>query len=341
MNLFAAGTIAALLLAAGEPQVVPGPSRKLDRVWSLHGAWRGVAVDEASGAIYALALSGKAVQVDASGTVVREFALPGASGSLLRLAHFRAASGAALLAFGVWRHPLKAYDPTGKALWTHQGDGDGAIDDVWPADLDGDGSDETIVGYNGRTGMDVLDKKGKLLWKSTTIGDVWHVATGDVAGEGHRQVVASSAAGKVHVFGWDGKRLADLDAGCGAYMVRAIARPAPVSGTTIVVTCNPGGREQIVRAVSGDGTRTWSIDLPGDAQPTVNAASVAPDNKLLAVANHGGTVYVIEVDTGSIVATLSDQGTAPELAWATVKGEDSPLLLVASGLELNAFRLIR
>ena len=143
------------------------------------------------------------------------------------------------------------------------------------------------------------------------------------------------------MFGRDGKQLADIDAGCFAYMVRVLRAPAPTEGSTIVVGCNPGGRAQSVRAISAAGAQKWSIDLPSDAQPTVDSIAVTPDRKLIAAANHGGTVYVIEVETGEIVATVSDQGHAPELAWATVKGEDSPLLLVASGLELNAYRFNR
>ncbi len=339
MNCLAAAAVATLLLAAGEPQVAPEHHAKLDPVWSLHGAWHGVATDDASGAIYALALRGKAIQVDADGKVVREFALPPAQGSILRLAHVRAGGDPVLLAFGVWQDQVKAYDPTGKELWAYPGGRSQGIDDVRAADLDGDGTDETIVGFNGG-GVHLLDKKGRLLWRSSTDG-AWHVDAGSVLGDGHPQVVGSSGGGKIHVFGRDGKQFADIDAGCYVYMVRVKGASAPTEGSTVVVGCHPGGRGQILRAISGDGTRKWSIDLPGDAQPTVDSIAVTPDRKLMAAANQGGTVYVVEVETGTIVATVSDQGTAPELAWATVKGEDSPLLLVASGLELNAFRLLR
>ena len=149
-------SIAALLLATGDPQVAPEYHAKLDPVWSLRGAWHGVATDDASGAIYALAWRGKAVEVDATGSVVRELTLPGVQGSTLRLAHLGAGGQVALLAFRVWSDQVKAYDLAGKELWTYPGGRSDGIDDVWPADLDGDGTDETIVGFNGR-GVHALD----------------------------------------------------------------------------------------------------------------------------------------------------------------------------------------
>src|SRR5262249_48332879 len=152
------------------------------------------------------------------GNVVRELLLPGADGSMLRLARLRPGGDRVLLAFGVWRPQLKAYDPSGKELWAYPGARSVAIDDVWAADLDGDGLDETIIGYNAGAGVDVVDNEGKLLWKSTAIGDVWHVHAGAALGDGHRQVVTSSAAGNVHVFGRDGRQFADRDAGCYAGM---------------------------------------------------------------------------------------------------------------------------
>jgi len=218
LNVVAAVAIATAPLATSGQAGTPSSPRLSTVAWSLRGPWHGVATDGTSGTIYALGQNGKGIEVDPSGIIRRELVLPGADGSMLRLARFRLGGERFLLAFGVWRPQLRAYDSSGKEQWAYPGQGTDAIDDVWAADLDGDGLDETIVGYNGRAGVDVL--------------------------------------------------------------------------------------------------------------------------KLLAAATKGGTVYVFDI-AGRVVASVSDQGASPEIAWTQVKGEGSPLLPVASGLELNAYRLPR
>ena len=91
----------------------------------------------------------------------------------------------------------------GKPLWSYLGGG--GVDDVWAADLNGDGLDEVIIGYNGGTGVHVLDHSGKLLWKNTAVANVWHVDAGNFAGDGRPAVVTTSAAGKVHLLQADGR----------------------------------------------------------------------------------------------------------------------------------------
>src|SRR5207302_1653292 len=148
-----------------------------------------------------------------------------------------AAGSKGLLTFSVWGQDLEAWDLTGKRLWTYpRQDG---IDDVWAADLDGDGVDEVIVGFNGNTGLHVLNAKGELLWKSAGIGNVWHVCAGDVEGAGKPQVVTTSAAGKVHLFSGSGEKTADLDAGFYANMVR-IGRPSAKDSKALIFVAGSG-----------------------------------------------------------------------------------------------------
>jgi hypothetical protein len=169
--------------------------------------------------------------------------------------------GEALLTFN--GRKLKAYDLSGKQLWSYpRATG---IDDVWAGDLDGDGSDEVIVGYNGDTGLHVLDNRGQLFWKSTVVGNAWHVCAGDVLGEGTSQVVTTSANGGVHVFGSDGKQRKSLDAGLYASMVRIgkLTRQDK-SATILVVGTALGSRAAqnfaIVAALSGaaPGNGPWN-----------------------------------------------------------------------------------
>lgn len=118
---------------------------------------------------------------------------------------------------------VEGRDSGGELLWSYPSDKDGQIwgvNDVCSADLDGDGLDELIIGYNGGTGLHVLDSQGHLLWKNTDRANVWHVAAGDVDGDAKPEVLSTCVTGKVRVFSADGKHLRDLDPEFYAHMVR-------------------------------------------------------------------------------------------------------------------------
>ena len=118
---------------------------------------------------------------------------------------------------------IEAYSTDGELLWSYpseKGDETLAVNDVWPADLDGDGLDEVIIGYNGGGGVHVLDPEGHLLWKNTDRGNIWHVAAGNVGGNARPQVLTTSADGKVHIFDAKGKHLRYIDPGLYTTMVR-------------------------------------------------------------------------------------------------------------------------
>jgi outer membrane protein assembly factor BamB len=340
LNCVTAFAAATLLAAVVAPPEIRHPSGSLDRTWSLRGPWSGVASDDTKHVIYALGPHGGCVELDESGTVAREFKLPGASGDILRLARFQAGKDSALLTFHVWREQVKAYDATGKALWTYPEARTQAIDDVWASDLDGDGRDEVIVGFNAGTGLHVLDHRGKLVWKSTDIGDVWHVCAGPVLGDGHMQIVTTDGGGIVHLFGADGTPLKDLNVGCHVHMVRTTGSPGKTGSAQILGTCGDGARKQSLRAIAGDGTPTWELALPEDAQPEIVSAAVTPDGRLAAFGTGAGIVYVVDIERGTRFASVDFQGHFPQVAWSGDQHVDSPLLLVATGSELNAFRVV-
>ncbi|MCM3626618.1 FG-GAP-like repeat-containing protein [Paenibacillus glycanilyticus] len=78
-------------------------------------------------------------------------------------------------------HRLWALDGEFKLLWTHEGN-PGHF--PWVYDLDGDGHDEVMAGY------DLLDHDGKLLWSCRDLDDhadcIW---IGDVNGDGEPELV--------------------------------------------------------------------------------------------------------------------------------------------------------
>ena len=318
------------------------------KTWPLIGSytWTGVVCDQGKGAIYAIGQLGKCVELDLAGKQQRDLKIPEGKGSILRIATLGGDARKALLTYTVWGEKLRAYDLSGKQLWSYPGrDG---IDDVWAFDVNGDGSDEVIIGHNGETGLHVLDGMGQLLWKSTAIGNVWHVCAGDVLGVGKPQVVTTSAEGAVHVFDGDGKQIKDLDAGCYAQMVR-IGKLSETDKAAMMfvvgVLLEEGGNPKtaILACMSGQGDKKWSLELPTGKPPYIASAQVASGKPWLAVGVglQGGQVYVVDVEKGEIIASASDQGVTPEVEWASGKDPAGPLLLVATGSKLNAFRVTK
>jgi hypothetical protein len=341
---FLATGLAALLVNASAAQEKGSSQKGLEQAWSLEGTWTGVVSDEGKGAIYTIGRGDKCVELDLAGKQQREIKLAESKGSILRIATFPGAVGKALLTFSVWGEELRAYDLSGKQLWSYPRET--GIDDVWARDLNGDGSDEVIIGYNGGTGLHVLDGMGKLLWKSTAIGNVWHVCAGDVLGEGKPQVVTTSAAGKVHVFDGGGKQSKDLDAGCYANMVRIGKLSEKDKAAMIVVAGSALGgagnqKTAILTSMSGQGDKKWSLELPAGSPPHVDSAQLAPGKPWLAVGMRGGQVHVVDLEKGEIIASANDQGMTPEVGWASGKDPGAPLLLVATSSKLNAFRVAK
>src|SRR5262249_19091612 len=149
------------------------------------------------------------------------------------------------------------------------------IDDVWAVDLDGDGLDEVIVGFNGSTGLHALNGKGEVLWKVTGIGNVWHVSGGDM-GDGKRQVVTTSGAGRVHFFNADGSNRRDSDAGLYSNMVR-VSQLAGKPATIVTAGSNLVSSTALaLAAISVDGQKKWSLNLDSNVAPSAISASAAP-----------------------------------------------------------------
>ena len=203
----------------------------------------------------------------------------------------------------------------------------------------GDQSDEVIVGYNGRTGMHVLNGSGRLLWESTSIAGVWHMAVGDVLGDATSQVVATAAGGLLHIFGGDGTRRLVLDPGFYAQMVRVSKRWPAEAPSTMLVAGSPrdpvAGRSMSIAALSGKGAKSWRLDLPDDL---IYSASAAAGGRWLAFTTRSGRISVVDAVTGASMGQAQVQGPAT-VAWAAT--DDGSLLVVATGTSLIGFRAPR
>ncbi len=321
-----------------ETAKAPAPKTEgLKLLWSANRAYTSVATDAKGETIYALQQGGKCDVLDSGGKTIRSFALGGTSQGILRVAR-RAGAGDGLLAFQSWGPSVFAVKADGTKVWEEKS-GQG-VDDVWAADLDGDGSDEAIVGYNGMTGLHVFSPEGKRLWKRTEIGNVWHVTAGDLDGDGKPEVITTSAQGKVHVFAAaDGKPVMQLNPGIYATMVRVAPGRAiaPAKGDLILVAgTKPPGQGVSIAALGADDTVQWTTAIAADV-PACDSMAVTPDGKLAALGLRGGRVCVVDVTSGKIVASTGDQGMSPAVAWAARPNGSGSQLLVATGAAVNAF----
>ena len=347
--------ILALVLAFVHTGRAPVAEGSVAPRWSLSGAWTGVAADERSATSYALGRGGRLAEVDANGRIVRSIALTDERGSLLRLARVGGPPRPALLTFSVWSNQVHAYAVDGRLLWSYPEGGLGGIDDVGVG-VSGTGAAEVIVGFNGPAGLHVLNDRGQLLWKTTEIGNVWHVASGDVWGFGGTQVVTTSATGLVHVFREGGRspsiRLpverrppAPIVPPTYATMVRVGKASKTDKAATMFVVGErpmkgPGPVTEHVVALSLVGGKEWTLELPTNtSRPHVDSAALASGQPWLAVGLRGGRVHVVDVAQARIIGTIDDQGSEPEVGWAGSESS-APLLLVATGAVINAFSVL-
>ena len=224
-----------------------------------------------------------------------------------------------LLTFSPWGDRVSAFNARGEPLWAHE-TSDG-VDDLWPADLDGDGSSEVVIGLNGGGGVWALGADGRVLWSDRSIGNVWHVTAGPMDG-GTLRVATTSAAGLVHVFAASGEKVRDLQARFYATDIRFGDQPyvggSEEGGGSALATLDPSG---------------WLTKFSG----AIGAGATRPSLPWVAVSTMGGSVYAFRAANGSLDGVVTQQGMSPEVAW-TGEGK-SLLLVVASNSGLKAYRV--
>jgi peroxiredoxin len=309
------------------------PARGLEQAWSNEGHYTSAAYDPTSQSIFALKRGGECDVLSLDGKVQRSIATK-AEGNLLRLARPSRTAKPILLVFGVWSAPLVACSSTdGSELWKNKS-GDG-IDDVWAADLDGDGRDEVIVGFNGSGGLHVLDIDGVLRWKTTAIGNVWHVTAGNLhGGDNKLEVITTSAEGKVHVFDADGKSPQTFSPPFYAYAVRAGRLAKQDANDTTLVTS-----DEALAALDSQGKELWKHPLPGDVGH-LDSIALAATRPWLALAGRGGGVVVTDcLKQGEPIAAVKRAARTLDVAWAVAEDHETPLLLISDDHSLSAFRV--
>ncbi len=165
------------------------------------GDWNGDGVSEI------LVAAGRQLHVlAADGTELKTITLPD-NFTLIECGRHQT-QGPRLLGYSNWGHSVSVMDRTGKEIWSYPAAN--GVDGAHWGDLDGDGTDEMIVGLNGGGGLHALSADGKELWAVMNIGNVWNQAVVPAGKDRPALVFATEAGGTVRVYDAKGKLLRTL-----------------------------------------------------------------------------------------------------------------------------------
>jgi hypothetical protein len=328
--------------------------QNLEMAWSLPGSWSGVAPSE--NGIYATSPDADAVmamffvkatmpgyirEIDYDGSIRQEIPLPSFKSMRLAVAHFSGSSKPVFLMYGsfVERNPqpsdVRAFDDQGNLLWAHpslQAASDIAVLSS------GNNSDKVAIGY-ATGGFSILNSDGQLMWTSITKRKVYHVAAGDVRGEGTPQAISTSEFGRVHIFDLAHGDVASLDPGTQASMVRVgKLSDSDRAATIFAIGAKQTESAATVTSLSGDGNVNWSVHLPSNITPPyIYSSSLASGRPWLAVALQGGQVYVVDGKQGTIIGSIDGQTLLPEVGWIAGKDGAAPRLVVSTETAVNGY----
>jgi hypothetical protein len=319
--------------AEGEPMV-------LREVWHVDGFPTGLAVDTTTNEVYALNCWGSR---EGWGARVRRVSAEGEVLGTTRLASKRGGGNELCLVrvagedrprlvswFDPWGRGVCAFSADGTPLWRHEiGDG---LDEIGAGDLDGDGTEEVILGCNARGGLQVFEASGAPRWKVSGkvqgpyIGNVWSV---DVVQNGQNAEVVGPGGAGLARFNASGALThhVKLD-----HQVRYV-RSAISNGRPVVLTMST--RPITVRMLDLEG-RTLSQAYDESTMRTYAVDFAAtPDGSLAAVSLRDGRVIVFNLADGRKLASLS--AGRPVVEW--IRGGDKPMLVVGSGSGIACYDL--
>jgi hypothetical protein len=248
-----------------------------------------------------------------------------------------AQSGARLMGYSSWSHTVEVIDRKGKRLWNYSAMM--GVDGAHWGDLDGDGTDELIVGMNGFGGLDAVSADGKRLWH-VPLGNVWGQAVLPARPGQPALVFATEAGGSVHSYDARGQARATLRPE-GAYYTKLAAAAVDPSGKVQILALGQGtaGAKQDAIAFDATGQVAWSAPVAaGGNWVGVRFASgelTGDGKRAWAFLDPAGDL-VLATANGEKLAGISGQGGITD--FVIVSGKDGRgILVLLKGTMLQEF----
>ncbi|MGA2915232.1 MAG: redoxin domain-containing protein [Sedimentisphaerales bacterium] len=160
-----------------------------------------------------------------------------------------------LLGYSNWGKKVTVVDADGTKLWEYPSTF--GINGAHWGDLDGDNSDEMIIGMNGSGGLHAVSCDGTKMWKVSAIGNVWNQAV--VAGRDpkHTLVFATEAGGTIKVYDSNGQKVRTLQP-LGKYYAQMTASLIDADNIQVIAI----GSDGTVAAFDTMGQIAWTTNGP-------------------------------------------------------------------------------
>ncbi len=242
--------------------------------------------------------------------------------------------GPRLLGYSNWGKQVSVMDRAGKLLWSYKSAP--GIDGAHWGDLDGDGTDELIIGMNGGGGLHAVSPDGKLLWRDANIGNVWNQAVIPARTGQPAVIFATEAGGTVRVYDASGKLLRTLRPN-NQYCAQMTAAVIDGDGTVQGIAVGDHAR---VLAFDPEGKLAWStatLKGPGNwRSPTFAAGDVDGDGKMEWAFLEASGDLVCATANGEKLASLPAQKGIDGFVMAS-DAKRKGLLVTLTGGDLKAY----
>jgi hypothetical protein len=300
------------------------------------GDWDG----DQSGEILVADRANKLHVVGLDGVEKEAVSLPGEF-TMIELGQHRE-SGPRLLGCGNWGKAVTVVGRTGQEIWSYSSTF--GIDGAHWGDLDGDGTDEMVVGMNGFGGLHAVSADGKQLWKTRRLGNVWNQAVVSATANVPALVVATEAGGSIHELDKDGNEVRVLRPG-GRYYAQMTGATIGADGAVQIIAMGqgmPGGEGARVVVCDEAGKVAWTARCKDSVSSWRNVNFASGDLNADGVREWGflesDTSLVVASAKGERLASLPVTGKVDGFAVAAEPSGKGILAVLQDGNTVSAYR---